>query len=452
MDNSTNQKTNNSSSSKWVDNLLIKDESGKLSYLNKDHPRPKPEKKESSPAVSEGVAAPKDDTFAPIQYIKGTSKSPAEFAFHPEDQKEIEEIGQKMYADDSKKYGIEKIVDRIISKQNLKLSIDKKDLFTNVLYDFFRSRKNAVVTREVLANNIKLSATAIDSVVSVIKSIKAKIDADGGLVVKMSELKAEQPVKPVELPKPPVEIKKPELPKVEPKPIEEKPPEPPKIEPKPEQVKPVEKSKPDPAFAMPSKDQKSESKSATEDDETKSIPVKTVKKSEPPKIEPKPEPKKEEPKPEQVKPVEKEEKSSLPKVMRPSSPAQDKKQISDVVTPKKEEPKKQPSRVLTGPVQEIQNIDLVAWRRMGEHAQERADKVLDKINLLEQESYTKKAQGIKAWRESKLYEFYLQLGAESMVNGQEVSALIDQYTKEGKDTLAHDDFEAISDLNKKIRF
>ncbi|MDP2812080.1 MAG: hypothetical protein Q8O32_00085, partial [bacterium] len=107
---------------------------------------------------------------------------------------------------------------------------------------------------------------------------------------------------------------------------------------------------------------------------------------------------------------------------------------------------------LTGPIQELQTMNLVAFRRLGRTAQERANKILDKISLLEQDSFTKQAQGIQAWRNSDLYRLYLQLGADSMVQGKQIGELLSAYQTEGKEALEIDEFTAISDLNKKIRF
>jgi hypothetical protein len=108
--------------------------------------------------------------------------------------------------------------------------------------------------------------------------------------------------------------------------------------------------------------------------------------------------------------------------------------------------------VLMGAVQELQSFDLVGFRRLGNNATERTQKIFDKINLLEQESYTKKAQGISAWRDSGVYKLYLQLGTESMIAGKEVADFIVEQENQNKHTLSIEEFSAISDLNKQLRF
>ena len=115
-------------------------------------------------------------------------------------------------------------------------------------------------------------------------------------------------------------------------------------------------------------------------------------------------------------------------------------------------PRAVPKHALSGPVQELQVLDLHNWRNLGDDADSRAERLMEKINMLEEESFTKKAQGIDAWRKSPVHQEYLELGAESMGQGKEVSTLITEYEQQGKETLSIEEFAAVSDLNKKLRF
>ncbi|MBU1202851.1 hypothetical protein KKH39_02305 [Patescibacteria group bacterium] len=432
------QATNNLTSKKWVDNLLVKDEAGKFTTLSGKE-IVKSVNKEFSSAVSEGNAAPKNDNFVPIQYISGSSDSPAQFAFHPDDLKEVETLAKTMPKDDSKKYGVEKIVDRIINKQEINIDSGKKDSFINILFDFFRNRKSIIATRDRLSSDIKLSAEKIDEVVSVVKSIKSRIDSVGGLVVKMSEMKANEKI--------------PELPEVETKeklletskPILEKEEEPvEKPEKTAETIAKGEIAQEQKIASSPSVEGKKETKPASGFDLIKEPDVKKAELVE----------KSVEAKKIQDIPVKLEEKPkiSLPKVSRPMAQSAPRQQITDVQKSSEKNDRPIGSHVLTGPVKEIESFDLVAFRRLGTTTQDIVTKILDKINLLEQDSYTKKAQGIKAWRNSPLYKLYLDLGAQSMSEGEEISSLIERLKKEGKETLSTEEFSAISDLNRKMRF
>jgi len=169
---------------------------------------------------------------------------------------------------------------------------------------------------------------------------------------------------------------------------------------------------------------------------------------------------------EETKPIEvklsKTDTTALPKVIRPGAQVA-KQQITDVVKPQppKEETvdKKIASKKiltsdksLSGPIEELKAMTLSNFRYLGDSAQERIEKILEKIKFLEKDGYTKKALGIDAWRQSKVYQMYLDLGADSMVQNKEVANLIDEHEKGGKETLSVAEFSGISDLNKQLRF
>lgn len=455
---SVNEEINNNiTANNWSDNLLIKEQDGALHYFKpgKTVVKSTPElvKVTNQPSSQANInTAPLDDTFSHPEPISGLADSRAEFVFHPDDQKEIETIAQQTINDDSKKYGVEKIVARLMEKHGLQLDEDNKRLFTDAIYNFFRNRKKAIVTRDFLSNKIlskqgKLSPETVDSVLAIIKGLKKEIDEGGGLVVQMSELKpmATVPAKeeediPVyeleesdkgklasdEIKEALAAIDKPAEAEFKAKEVKKQPETP---EPKSEisQSPTIEITKPvNPKFELP------EATRPVIDQDKVKEEQEPKKEIEPPMIE-----------------------SSLPSVSRPSQRLTDKKQLSDVISTSRPVTVQAPSSskdVLTGPVKELQFMDLLNFRRLGSTADERAGKILDKINLLEQDSYTKKAQGVAGWRNSPIYKQYLDLGAESMVSGQEISALMEQYKSQGKETLDLEEFSAISDLNQKLRF
>ncbi len=106
----------------------------------------------------------------------------------------------------------------------------------------------------------------------------------------------------------------------------------------------------------------------------------------------------------------------------------------------------------TGAVEEIQGLTLEYFRKMGKNPDEATDRILQKINLLEDESVSKKAEGIEAWKKSGTYRVYLTLGATSMAEGKTVSDVIDKYKEEGKPYLTKEEFDVIADLNRKLAY
>ena len=186
-----NQKQSVQGQNNWTDNLLVKDKAGKLHPLKgagvpevaPDLPVKVDEKKVGA------TATPLNDNFIPVQYsTTGRSDDTAIFAFHPDDKDQLDNIAKEMPSDDSKKYSIDKIVDKLIEKQQLKFDSENKDKFIDILYQYFRNRRKAPVIREILSTKIlsdkkKLAEQLVDNILSIIKGIKAKIEAEGGLVV-----------------------------------------------------------------------------------------------------------------------------------------------------------------------------------------------------------------------------------------------------------------------------
>ena len=186
---------------KWVDDLLIKDTSGRIHpFKNKDTSKKSgllSSLKPIEPIVQQMEAnintSPADDNFVAPTTLTGKSDNKADFSFHPDDKKQLDEVAKTMTTDTSHKYSIEKIIDRLIAKQGLNFDKANKDFFSNVIFDFFRNRKKIIAVRDLLSNQVfagkdKLSEDVIDSILSVVKGIKNKISTVGGLVVRMSDM------------------------------------------------------------------------------------------------------------------------------------------------------------------------------------------------------------------------------------------------------------------------
>ncbi|MFA6307229.1 MAG: hypothetical protein WCS88_01440 [Patescibacteria group bacterium] len=467
MDFSNNKVANVLSTNNWSDALLIKDEKGNFGHLNSNKKTDSVDIGSQINHVSEGNLAPKDDSFLSIPNINAGSQDKAELVFHPEDKEELDFFAKNIPQDDSKKYSVEKIVDRIIEKQNLVFDEKNKKIFSNILYNFFRSRKSAVIIREllvnsVLSNNKKLSANVIDNILSIIKGIKNKIDLAGGLVVNQADLKE------LKIEKPKSEKTAVMLESSASQQLSAQ-----------DEIKaalgelPILETKTDPvlqaaikntanlksSLGKTSKPAEGFSIPAISEDIHQEIPIKKASIHE---LSAETLMKKQAAIKEAAAKIEdtdnqKNTETFLPKVSRATVAQSFKKPISDVVIPKKEIQKQADESfalkdALTGPIQELKSFDLVGFRRLGNTPKERIQKIFDKINLLEQESYTKKAQGIAAWRSSQAYKLYLQLGADSMIAGKEVAEFIQESERNNKATFTIEEFSAISDLNKQLRF
>ncbi|MBI3963771.1 MAG: hypothetical protein HY341_02110 [Candidatus Kerfeldbacteria bacterium] len=110
-----------------------------------------------------------------------------------------------------------------------------------------------------------------------------------------------------------------------------------------------------------------------------------------------------------------------------------------------------PYRVL-GPVDELRTMTLDEFRRLGTTVADATKKLLEKINLLEEESFTKRAEGIAAWKRSPVNQLYLDIGRASMETAKPVEDVIRERQQAGIPTLTIDEFTGVVDLNLLLRF
>ncbi|NMC51215.1 hypothetical protein GYA54_00605 [Candidatus Kuenenbacteria bacterium] len=106
--------------------------------------------------------------------------------------------------------------------------------------------------------------------------------------------------------------------------------------------------------------------------------------------------------------------------------------------------------IITGPVEEIQNLTLKDFRKLGANPMEAAGRIWQKINLLEDESLIKKDEGIRAWRQSEICRLYLTIGAISMAEKKPVEQVINERKASGQSFLLPEEFNAIADLNSRL--
>lgn len=107
---------------------------------------------------------------------------------------------------------------------------------------------------------------------------------------------------------------------------------------------------------------------------------------------------------------------------------------------------------LVGPIDELKQLDLNMFRRLGSNPTSIVDKIKERINSLSSGSISEKDRVIKAWQSSPVYSLYVRLGRASLEDGLPVDTIIKQQTNAGQPSLTVEEFDAISDLNAKFRF
>ncbi|MCD4704756.1 hypothetical protein K8R66_01635 [bacterium] len=104
------------------------------------------------------------------------------------------------------------------------------------------------------------------------------------------------------------------------------------------------------------------------------------------------------------------------------------------------------------PIEELSQVSITVFRRLSNNPVEAAQKIINKISSFERESYMRKAKAIQNWRQSEVYKMYISLGRGSMESGISIEKIIEQKILANEKVLSIDEFKAISDLNKKIKF
>ena len=107
---------------------------------------------------------------------------------------------------------------------------------------------------------------------------------------------------------------------------------------------------------------------------------------------------------------------------------------------------------LMGPIDELKEMDLVNFRRLSSDPLAAAAKIKEKINFLEEEGYSQRLNGIKAWRQNPINKLYLTIGQESISSQKPVKAVIDERKSADREYLTDREFTAIMDINKELRF
>ncbi|MDO8667767.1 MAG: hypothetical protein Q7K35_01560 [bacterium] len=104
------------------------------------------------------------------------------------------------------------------------------------------------------------------------------------------------------------------------------------------------------------------------------------------------------------------------------------------------------------PLDEIRYLNLINFRRLDKDPLKGIDKIKSKINLLEEEGYSKRLEGIKFWRLSPLNKLYLEIGHLSIGENKPVDVIIEERKIKNLDYLTEAEFQAVMDLNKSLRF
>lgn len=108
------------------------------------------------------------------------------------------------------------------------------------------------------------------------------------------------------------------------------------------------------------------------------------------------------------------------------------------------------SRVVAGPLEELATINLEYFRQLGRNPIEASLKIKHKIDLLTEDSFERRMEGIKSWRQSPIYNNYLALGGLSVETGKSITEVIQQKQMNNEPCLTEEEFSAMADLNQEL--
>jgi hypothetical protein len=135
-------------------------------------------------------------------------------------------------------------------------------------------------------------------------------------------------------------------------------------------------------------------------------------------------------------------KKAKARLSKASTPPSKKGLVRDIVRTQK----------LVGPIQELARMDSITFRRLSSDAGEAADKILDKIDLLESASYEERIQGVKAWRKSPITKLYLEMTQDALTEGVGIAEVAADRRNKGKESLSPAEIQSIVRVNRAIAF
>lgn len=407
MDTNQNNKINN-----LPEGLIIRTKEGKLKRVQNGQLVDLETKKipeEERPRIE-------PQPFQPVRPIS-SSKTPA-FYYYTEDEEEIKAHQDKLNGlTKEPEIETEALINKIIEKDNLSFSDEiLKKRFFNIIKSRLDNVRESVETEEALKRSTKIGGVGLEE--NTVYKIMIDVENEA------AKIHDYQTVKGLKIEKEPVPslVKEAPPPHLEIPPGQRPSPKPPVVPFKPEKPSPpvAKKEKPmerlTPEFPKPT---------LTEVFKP-SLPQKEIK----------------------IKVEEKEKpsaffigpKPTFPRITRPPGPSRPR--LDDIKTTLK----------TIGPVEELKELTLKDFRRLGQTLSESMEKIKEKINLLEEESFSLKTDGIKAWRSCEVNQLYLAMGYQSIEEGKSIKNIIEQRKTEGRPYLTEEEFMVMADLNSQLSY
>ncbi len=105
---------------------------------------------------------------------------------------------------------------------------------------------------------------------------------------------------------------------------------------------------------------------------------------------------------------------------------------------------------LTGPLDELAQMNLQKFRRLSKDPTHATTKIKDLVALLTDQGMERHIEAVHAWRQSPMQQQYMQLMREAVATGKGITEVLS--TKTGEDVFTSEELLALMKLNDELRF
>jgi len=107
---------------------------------------------------------------------------------------------------------------------------------------------------------------------------------------------------------------------------------------------------------------------------------------------------------------------------------------------------------LVGPIEELAQLTVQDFRKIAKTPAEAAARIAEKLTLLEKDSYTKRAEGVKVLRGSPLMGAYADVVNTALIAKRKVEDEVSERLTKDRGALTLDELHALMALNQQLRF
>jgi len=108
------------------------------------------------------------------------------------------------------------------------------------------------------------------------------------------------------------------------------------------------------------------------------------------------------------------------------------------------------NRRLIGPKEELEYMDLENFRKLGRDEPEILSTLLEKFEVLKEQSLVQMVQGKQGWKKSPVYRLYLQMTYQAIQEGKAIATVIELRQKVNQESLTLSEYEMVGELNRKL--